>query len=244
MKLEQAIFTSARSQRVAGYHLVNQSQGISDGTAQILSRWSPSHDSLIQSGRNASSVNFFKIADGHYAVSRTVLGAPEYSGRGGLQTVTFLILVSAEQLKPYGNDPIALVNMAMRNGNMCFVDGAFSNQPIEIPDAHVTLGNLPNQLKYEPILDEVIELMAHGNQVAIVGAKQPLKTMQSLIHRLPVEHRIGFSFTTGLKPSSQRPFTIHIAQTADIDTRAYFSRKAIRMVNFESTTVGAGNAIY
>ncbi len=237
MLLEKAVFTSTRSQRVAGYHLVNKSALISDDIAQILCRWSPSHDSLMDSNQNASSINFFPVIDNLFAVSRTVLGGPEYSGRGGLQTVTFLALATADQLRRYGNDTIALTRIAMRRGDMCFVDGSFSNSPIELPEHHTTVENIPSRLQYLPLLDETIELVAGGHQVALVGVRQPLKAMQSIIHRLPIEHRTAFSFTTGLKPSSQRPFSVHIAQSADIDTRAYFSRKAIRVVNAETAQV-------
>ncbi len=61
MLLEQAIFTSAVTQRARGYQLVAQSPGICDIDARELTIWCPTHDALLEEGRWAQSVNFHPL---------------------------------------------------------------------------------------------------------------------------------------------------------------------------------------
>ena len=49
VQIEQAIFTSAKSDRASGYHLVSRSPGITEADARDLASWGPSHDSLLGS---------------------------------------------------------------------------------------------------------------------------------------------------------------------------------------------------
>ena len=46
MRLEQAIFTSVRSERLDGYQLAARSSGVTDELAKELTGWGPAHDSL------------------------------------------------------------------------------------------------------------------------------------------------------------------------------------------------------
>jgi len=65
--VEQAIFTSLPRHGRGGYHLVSRSKGVSGQDAQAISRWSPSHGSLLQDQSNRVSVNFFSLPGGRFA---------------------------------------------------------------------------------------------------------------------------------------------------------------------------------
>ncbi len=76
MHVEQAIFTSVRSRKSQGYHLVAQSPGLTDEMGRALTKWGPSHASLLVESPNAESLNFHSIDDDWCAVSRTTHGGP------------------------------------------------------------------------------------------------------------------------------------------------------------------------
>lgn len=63
-RVEQAVFTSAETTRTAGYQLVARSPGILEDDGHALSAWGPSHESLLKSERQASSINFFLLPSG------------------------------------------------------------------------------------------------------------------------------------------------------------------------------------
>jgi hypothetical protein len=46
--------------------------------------------------------------------------------------------------------------------------------------------------------------------LAVVGLADPLVTLDQLIERLPKHQRLDMSFTTGLKPSANRRFRLHV----------------------------------
>ena len=64
MRLEQAIFTSVRSERLDGYQLAARSSGVSDELAKELTAWGPAHDSLWDTRPTPRSVNFHPLTDG------------------------------------------------------------------------------------------------------------------------------------------------------------------------------------
>ena len=97
--VEQAIFTSLPRHGRGGYHLVSRSKGVSGQEAQAISRWSPSHGSLLQDQSNRVSVNFFSLPGGRFALSRSCEGPPEYSGRGGRQLYTHILIIDSKNLE-------------------------------------------------------------------------------------------------------------------------------------------------
>ena len=118
MQVDQAVFTSAITRRARGYQLVSRSRGIEEDVARELWRWSPSHDSLIGGDPETASLNWFRLTGGQLALSRTFYGGPEYSGRGGLQVITHVLLMRREQLFGYDDDPLAVARAAFALGHL------------------------------------------------------------------------------------------------------------------------------
>ena len=56
MLIEQAVFTSARTDRAEGYQLVARSPGVVEEDAREISVWCPSHDSLFEDGADADAI--------------------------------------------------------------------------------------------------------------------------------------------------------------------------------------------
>src|SRR3990172_10628491 len=108
MSIEQALFTSTRSDRCEGYHVVARSPGVDDSEAQELAAWCPSHDGLQEPGPTSESINFHPLGSGRYCLSQTVAGGGEYSDSGGAVLITRCLIVPADVLARFANNPFSL----------------------------------------------------------------------------------------------------------------------------------------
>ena len=104
MLVEQAIFTSARTERLDGYQVVAASRGVTVEESRSLAQWCPAHDSLIEPSSATSSVNFHPLVD-RFCVSRTSLAGAEYSGRGGGRVLTHCFILAPDLLRKFSNNP-------------------------------------------------------------------------------------------------------------------------------------------
>lgn len=213
MLVEQAIFTSAETSRREGYQLVAHSPGIDEADLRELSAWGPSHDSLLAAGDDALSVNFFGLPSGCFCVSKTTPGGQEYSARGGPKVYTQCLVIDAEGLGRFANNPFALLNAAFAQGSVRVHD--------KIPEeleafrlagraAAVDQAALA-QLRGEPgvtWLAALLEAAIASPAIAIVGGSHALRLVAGLFNALPIECRPRFSFSTGLKSSPRRPFRV------------------------------------
>ena len=105
--VQQAIFTSAKTDVSAGYQVLAASPGIVEFDRRELAAWGPSHDSLLDPGLAAVSVNFFPLPSGSFCLSRTVPAGWEYSGRGGHRIYTHCLIVPPEALRQFANHPLS-----------------------------------------------------------------------------------------------------------------------------------------
>jgi hypothetical protein len=211
--IEKAIFTSIRSGRLDGYQLAAASPGLSERDRQEISRWGPAHDSLLEPGVHAESVNFHRLASGLYCISRTLHAGAEYSGRGGLRVFTLLLLAPPEALERFANNPFRLLEAATAAGHAEMIDPPSPRlEPIHLAGGATPvdrillarLARLPGPRAMAALVQAVLE-----NESLCVGSRAPLRRLMSgLFSLLPVELRPMFSFSTGLKPSRQRSFRI------------------------------------
>ena len=234
MRVEQAIFTSARTRRMCGYHLVARSAGIDDELAGQLSRWSPSHASLLSSGLDATSLSFFPLDRGWVAISRSVYGGPEYSQRGGLQVVTLIFALRRDQLAGYDDNPLVLAHTAYTLGHLRLMAEIVERLPVaEIPDrAPLSMASLqPSIPTQAAVVEEVVGMVRQQRRVALIGVSEPLAVLGQLICRMPKTERLELSFTTGLKPSVDRPFQLHFLPSADAASRRQLASLGMECVS-------------
>src|SRR6516225_2783648 len=121
--IEQAIFTSAKTDRSRGYQLVSASPGIGSDEARELAAWGPSHGSLCDAGPNGSSVNFHPLPSGRWCVGQTVASGEEYSGRGGVRVYTRSFVVDMETLRRFANNPFTVLR-ALRSRGLLTVENS------------------------------------------------------------------------------------------------------------------------
>jgi len=210
--IHQAIFSSAQTDRQAGYQLLGSSEGAAAADLRELSVWGPSHDSLLPEA-GGSSTNFHHLPSGAYCVSLTTAAGAEYSGRGGARIHTHCLIVPAEVLARFSNNPFAVLKAAMAKG---VVRPAEDQQrelvPFPLPgrassidqnairELMKTLG--PRKLAW------LLESVRDVRRAALVGAAKPQRVIEGLLNCLPIAARPEFTFTTGLRFSPRRPFRI------------------------------------
>jgi len=216
MRLEQAIFTSVRSERLDGYQLAARSGGVSDDLAKELTSWGPAHDSLWLNQPGASSVNFHRLADDHFCVSQTTLSGAEYSGRGGGRVYTQMVVIPRDGMIKFGSDPFLVLRAIVASGRMMVYDTVpreLTTIPL-IGRAGDGPPNWMNELVEKAGGESITELAkaVTGEESVTVITDLPIERLfQTVFYQLEPLDRLNVSFTTGLKPSSRRAFKVTIA---------------------------------
>jgi GTPase-associated protein 1, N-terminal domain type 2 len=229
MNVEQAIFTSAKTDRSVGYQVIGHSPGIHQIDARELAVWCPSHDSLLDQGPEAESFNFHPLPSGAYCVSRTVPAGWEYSGRGGLRVYTHCLIVSPEVLAHFANNPFAVLQSAMSAGAMEICDPIPARmEPLLLsggasPVDQALLGSL-GEKPGPSAMAVLIQAALDAACLAVAGEPSPRELFAGLFSCLPPACRLEFSFSTGLKYSGRRPFHL-IALPGDPSERRWIAHQ-------------------
>lgn len=237
MLIEQAIFTSAETDRTQGYQLVRRSPGLSEADARELSLWGPSHDSLLERPGERTSVNFFRLESGSYSVSRTILGGTEYSGRGGEKVYTQFLVVPPEVLARFGNNAFAVLRAATAIGALEL------GEPTTAPLESLSLAGraapidltLLAQLSRDPgscAMATLVQAALSSDRLAVAVATSREQLMAGLLNLLPVECRTEFSFSTALKSSPARPVRISCLDDDSANWRA-IARSGVTLLDLK-----------
>ena len=233
MRVEQAIFTSVRTAVQQGYHLAARSSGIESPLAQSLRQWSPSHGSLFDQQVNATSINGYTLGPGWFVVSRTMYGAPEYSGRGALQMVTVILTAHQSQLDGFDNSPLLFARTALTLGFLRLPATIPTRlHGLTLPDRALTStveANRDPRTLSESTLSRSLRLLDQGQRIALVTAN-PLGAVTQLLARIPSSQRGETSFTTGLRPSRQRPFQVHVVPGVNAELRQRLLGQGIQLI--------------
>ncbi len=102
---------------------------MSESEANALTTWSPSHGAMLVDEANAQSVNFFPLPSGRYALARTREGCGEYSGRGGRQLFTRVVIVDVTHLKRADYQVFAVYRDALAQGHLAYDRNASPTLP-------------------------------------------------------------------------------------------------------------------
>lgn len=217
MLIEQAVFTSARTDRGRGYHLVATSPGVRPEDARQLTAWAPAHGSLCGPGGDAQSVNFHPLASGSICISRSTAAGAEYSGRPGPRVYTQFFLVPPDILSRFANNPLALLRAARLHGALKLYDPVPAMLPaFDLPGrtAAVDEGLLvelterlgPRRAAW------LLEQALQADTLVLVNVEHAESLLAGLLNCLPVECRPELSFATGLVYSPRRPFRISVVE--------------------------------
>jgi len=210
--IEQAIYTSAETNRMAGYQVVATSPGVCAEDLRDLAIWGPSHGSLLDAGPDSVSFNFHPLSSGAYCVSRTTLAGEEYSGRGH-QVYTQCLIVPADELVRFANNPFAVLRAALAGGALEVHRRVPSRlEPMQLM-GHTGAIDTPllSRLSHQPgtpWLASLVQAALSCPCLALAGSSEPEHLIAGLLNCLPPECRTRFSFSTGLNYSPRRPFRV------------------------------------
>jgi hypothetical protein len=227
--VEQAIFTSAKTDRAVGYQVIAHSPGITHPDIRELGVWCPSHDSLLDQGGDTVSLNFHPLPSGSYCVSRTMPAGWEYSGRGGVRVYTHCLIVPPEVMARFANNPFAIYQDALAAGAMEIRDPI----PPRLETLTLTGGATPvdqqllTNLGSSPGPHEMAVLVQSALNaicLAVASEPSPYELFAGLINCLPTACRLEYSFSTGLKFSGRRPFHL-IAMSNDPGEKRWISHQ-------------------
>lgn len=224
MSVEQAVFTSARTGVCDGYHLVAAGDGIRAADARELAAWGPTHDSLRETGADASSVNFHRLAGGNCCVSRTVASGDEYSARGGYRIYTQLFVLGPEEFNRFDNDPFQVLRIARRQGQLNVFDTVPKTlEPIALvpegaADGYPDLVDTADRYG-TPALAGLLEAALTGQPMAASGLPCAKTIVSALVTLLPPSVRPDFSLTTGLRFSPRRPYRLTVLENDAVQRR-------------------------
>lgn len=217
MLVEQAVFTSARTHKVQGYHLVARSPGIDESLARSLTLWCPSHGAIAGPEPDADSLNYHPLENGYFALSRTMFGGPEYSARGGLQVVTRALVLRPDQLDGYDHNPLTFAQHLIALGHLRFDATAPADlEPLDVPRRCVATAEPSSSgAGWSGLLGELMRITSSNGRSCVVGLDDPLLVLSSVILRTPPRRRTEITFTTGLKPSKHRPVQLQFLPSID-----------------------------
>jgi len=221
--IEQAVFTSAETDRLAGYQVVATSPGVSEADARELAVWGPSHNALIEPSPSAVSYNFHPLSGGSYCVGRTTSAGWEYSRRGGARIYTQCLIVPPGTLARFANNPFSLLRAALAAGVLRLHDKVPERlEPLRLAGrAAVVDQALLARLCANPGPDwlaSLVQAALTSPTVAVTAGPSAEHLIAGLVNCLPPECRLQFAFSTGLKFSSRRPFRV-IALSDDEEER-------------------------
>lgn len=230
LSVEQAIFSSDNNDRMLGYQLVARSPGVSHEQARELTRWSPSHGSIMDPAVDTQCLIGFSFAD-HVAIGRSIYGLPEYSGRGGLQTVTQYLITTRQHLAGYGNDLWRFWMVARSHGllqwNPDYQRGLSS--PVMMKQWAGVDSPVPARARPQ-VVREAVSILLTGRRVAITGTDEPEPLVREILAAIPCQQRLEISVGYGLRPSVERPLRLQLFPDVDLDLRSRLSTEQVVVI--------------
>ncbi|GAB6186156.1 GAP1-N2 domain-containing protein [Thermopirellula anaerolimosa] len=212
--VDQAVFTSQASTHAQGYHLAAASADLTDEERRALTRWGPSHDSVPDPLHRATVVSSFRLPSGRVAVARTFANGPEYSRRGAIRWYTQFLVLDEAIFRRFAANPFAILTAAIAGGCLNVHDtlppvlpalrllGKAS--PVDVAGIEYAAALVGPRF----LLEVLEQLLTHNGPLVLSGAERYQRIIAGILSLLPVSFRANISFTTGLMPSSQRPFRI------------------------------------
>jgi hypothetical protein len=195
--------------------------------ARAICTWAPSHASLVDQDPQAASLNFHGLLDDWFAVSRTVYGGPEYSGRRGFQVFTHFLLVRGQQLAGYENHPQLFARTAQSLGHLRLLMTVPDQLPtLDLPDRPLAPPSSTNRGS----LEDVQRVLHFRRRVAVLGLDDPAPALSQMLLDTPKSDRLDVSFTTGLKPSVHREFRLHFYHQANGELQTQLASHGIEFV--------------
>ena len=217
MLIEQAVYTSAKSVSGERYRLAAQSPGVTAADARELCAWGPGEGALREGSGGSSSVNFHPLPSGASCVGYSMAVDNDRSDCPGYRAYTQSLIVPAEELARFANNPFALLRAARGLGVLKIHDILPTClEPIQLPGQSAAvdeglLGELfdrwgPRHLAW------LVQAALTADALVVVGTDKADWLVAGLMNCLPVEcrpesvirNRIGLFAAQAVSPERRR----------------------------------------
>lgn len=193
--------------------MVAYSPGIDELDLSELALRGPSHAALWEQGADARSVDFFRLPSGCHCIAQSTLAGHEPKAGRPARVYTQFLVVGADTLADYSNNVLALLAAAFAQGHLRVLDPVPAElEPFRLCGRSVAVDEaVLGQLVTDPgvtWLQALVEAALSAPQVALVAPAHAQRLLSGLINCLPMECRLEFSFSTGLKYSPRQSFRI------------------------------------
>ncbi len=215
LNIAHATFTSLRGPDLSGYQLTSCPDFLDQNSRKVLSKCSPTQ---VPNGfENKEAFAYYRIRDKWHVVSRSTMGAPEYSDRGNRQIVTKILLLSGMQFARYENHPMQVISTAMSLGLLT-----------SIPNMDKSIDSL--QLPARPILKngsrifdtdirrnstwsdsacvKIMRLLNQGKRIAMAHEPRTVHILCCILNQFQNLDTTPPSFCMGLPLARHRSFDI------------------------------------
>jgi hypothetical protein len=243
MLIEQAVYTSAKTASGERYYLVAQSSGVTAADARELSAWGPGEGALgnsvaavEQGSGGSSSVNFHPLPSGAACVGYSVAVESDRSDSPGYRAHTQCLIVPAEELARFANNPFALLRAARGQGALkvhAVLPACL--EPIQLPGQSAAvdeglLGELvdrwgPRHLAW------LVQAALTADALVVVGTDKADWLVAGLLNCLPVECRPELSFATGMVYSQRRPYRLNAVVADEAECRRVGRQMGVTLLN-------------
>ncbi len=194
---------------------MGRSSGVGDRDARELALYGPEDDSLLEGSGEPVSINFHQLVSGKYCISRTCLAICGDSNR---RVYTQFLLVSADTLARFANNPFALLKAAASSGILRVYEQVPPKlDPVRMRGSAPLIDlELMTKLTIEPgpaAIATLLQTASSSDRLAVAAKISAERLFAGLINVLPVKDRTLFSFSTGLKISPERPVRVSVLPT-------------------------------
>ncbi len=212
VECDQAVFTSLRTPMGEGYRVVAASAGVRPEERRVITRVSPSHDSLCDDGseskEDVQALACYPLPTGRLCIALSQPAGNEHTGRGGLRVYTHNVLLTREQFQCFAFQPFAVARAMSASG----LDRPLLKPPATLPK--VTLAFRPSLVvpetdpctgRFDPSWSlQVLERLLDGKHVVVDVDGEWMSAAETFLLGLPGPLREQMSLSGGLRFSVSR----------------------------------------
>lgn len=256
MFLRQAILRASPG-ATGAILVVAKSQGVDADLESRLRTWTPGCGELNPG--QSHSLNFFPLGPITFGVSRVTQGPLATYGSPVRHLYHHVILLELDQLHQMHNNIVPLLNRLESNGDWILSPGprrrnrtgsnfarpennGTSNSPTgtgwqsDLP--HLEIKQPPfNYAKPQVELSsrmsaELQRAVRVHQQVVVTDLPNPIRFLASFVNQIPVDQRLKYSFSTGLRFCDERPFTLHFFPQSNLAVEMDVVSRQLRTMSF------------
>lgn len=215
---EQAVFTAIRSATGQGYRVIAASAGLDPTESSEIIQRTPAVGGLCVDSPDAVGVSFFGLSTGRYAILLTCHAGKEPTGRGGRRTYTRILVIDADGLRRFNNNPFAVLR-SIEEGDGLTVD---LTPPRVLPPLQVvaTPSSDPHYLAEAAMqagatrLAALVDGLLAGRSFVVATEGDLLTLTESLLLALPAPMRPQISLSFGVPFTASRPHRLVVISGA------------------------------